>query len=125
MRVFPHFVGPPAHLWGRFRPLRPVVWPSTADRMIMGRLRARSEKSVPASSDASVVDAVGGGAFGGSDEGDDAPRHRGVRIGELLVQRGLVTDEQIDQAVAAQQGTGKRLGRMLVELGIVHERDLA
>ena len=51
--------------------------------------------------------------------------HRGVRIGELLEQRGLVTAEQIDQAVEAQRGTGKRLGRMLVELGFVHERELA
>ncbi|HEY1738744.1 MAG TPA: GspE/PulE family protein [Acidimicrobiia bacterium] len=92
----------------------------------MSRLRARSDKSgspdADALADSVIADAV---APYSPAAGDDAPRHRGVRIGELLEQRGLVTAEQIDQAVEAQRGTGKRLGRTLVELGLVHERDLA
>ncbi len=89
----------------------------------MSRLRARADKDRSPSADAPVDVADALDAY--ENAADDAPRHRGVRIGELLEQRGLVTAEQIEQAVAAQSGTGKRLGRTLVELGFVHERDLA
>src|SRR4051812_199877 len=93
----------------------------------MSRLRARSDKGnlppdAPAEGSVNVWGVETGAA---SDAGNDAPKHKGVRIGELLEQRGLVTHEQIEQAVEAQRGTGKRLGVMLVELGLVHERDLA
>ena len=90
----------------------------------MSRLRARSDRSAT-DADTPVDDAVADAVAPYSQGDGDAPRHRGVRIGELLEQRGLVTAEQIDQAVEAQRGTGKRLGRMLVELGFVHERELA
>ncbi len=56
---------------------------------------------------------------------DSAPKHRGVRIGDLLKTHGLATEEQIEEAVAAQKSTGKKLGHTLVDLGHVHERDLA
>ncbi len=94
----------------------------------MSLLRARGD----AKSDPPVprADAAAGGTTSAhdgamSDSALDAPRHRGVRIGDLLQQRGLATQDQIEQAVAQQRGTGKRLGVMLVELGFVHERDLA
>ncbi len=87
----------------------------------MSRSRSRTDKSPPSTD----VAGTGAPATPAHEAASDAPRHRGVRIGELLEQRGLVTAEQIDQAVEAQRGTGKRLGRMLVELGFVHERDLA
>ena len=56
---------------------------------------------------------------------DDAPKHRGIRIGDLLKQHGLATEEQIEEALATQKTTGKKLGHALVDLGFVHERDLA
>ena len=46
----------------------------------------------------------------------------GLRIGELLVQRGLVTPAQVDEALLQQPTSGKRLGALLVELGMVEER---
>jgi hypothetical protein len=49
----------------------------------------------------------------------------GVRIGELLVQQGLLTPGQLQQALAAQQIFGGRLGTNLVEQGFVSEVDLA
>jgi len=50
----------------------------------------------------------------------------GARLGEMLVQENLVTQEQVVAALeAAKQGTGKRLGQLLVELGNLDERDLA
>ena len=48
---------------------------------------------------------------------------KGVRIGDLLMARGLITQEQIDQALAYQRGSDhhKLLGQILVELKFVTE----
>ena len=48
-----------------------------------------------------------------------------MRIGELLVQQGLVTAVQLDAALAAQHQFGRRVGSMLVELGYLDEDTLA
>lgn len=47
------------------------------------------------------------------------------RIAEILKDQGLITDEQIRQAIAVQQRSSKRLGEILVDLGFVKESDLA
>ena len=46
-------------------------------------------------------------------------------IGTLLVEEGLVTQEQIDSALAEQVNVGAPLGRVLTERGLVSEIDLA
>ena len=43
------------------------------------------------------------------------------RLGERLIEAGLVSAEAIDQALAHQKITGHRLGDCLVELGLVQE----
>ena len=48
-----------------------------------------------------------------------------IKIGDLLVQRGLITSEQLDQALVAQRRSGVRLGVCLVNLGYITERSLA
>jgi len=48
-----------------------------------------------------------------------------LRIGELLVQEGLITTSQLEAALKAQQIFGGRLGTNLVEAGFVSEEDLA
>ena len=40
-------------------------------------------------------------------------------LGALLRDRGLLTEEQLDTAIARQRKTGRRLGHILVELGFV------
>jgi type IV pilus assembly protein PilB len=47
------------------------------------------------------------------------------RIGEILVDMGLVTDEQISEALGRQKETRKRLGQILVDDKYVTELDLA
>ncbi|MGQ0826159.1 MAG: GspE/PulE family protein [Actinomycetota bacterium] len=56
--------------------------------------------------------------------GSDGPSHSGTPLGELLVGRGLVTEEQLKQALLDQAGSGKRLGHILVDLGLISERTL-
>ena len=46
-------------------------------------------------------------------------------LGRLLVERGLLTDLELEQALAEQQTTGKRLGETIVALGFVSGPDLA
>ena len=48
-----------------------------------------------------------------------------MRIGELLVQAGLITDEQVEQALTAQRIHGGRLGTNLIVMGLVTESQLA
>ncbi len=46
-------------------------------------------------------------------------------LGEVLLAKGLVSHEQLDDALLKQRVSGKRLGALLVELGALDERDLA
>jgi len=52
---------------------------------------------------------------------------KAVRIGDLLLERGIVTDEQVQQALAFQRNRGhkKLLGEVLVELEFVSELQVA
>lgn len=50
---------------------------------------------------------------------------RGVPLGQLLVERQLVTEEQLAVALAEQERTGKPLGRVLVDLELVNEATVA
>ena len=45
-------------------------------------------------------------------------------LGDVLVDEGLITQEQLDTAIAEQQRLGRSLGRVLVDLGLVRETDL-
>ena len=46
------------------------------------------------------------------------------RLGELLVREGLITREQLQQALEQQQGSGQRLGYVLVKSGMVQEIEI-
>ncbi len=45
-------------------------------------------------------------------------------LGKLLLDRGLITESQLQQALDEQRYTGKLLGRTMVELGFVKEEDI-
>lgn len=47
------------------------------------------------------------------------------KIGELLVEAGLVTLEQLENALKIQKNKNKRLGKLLIELGYVNELQVA
>jgi type IV pilus assembly protein PilB len=48
----------------------------------------------------------------------------GGRLGDLLIQRGLVTSTEVDEAVQQQAGSGRRLGEVLVDMRVLDERGL-
>ncbi|MDT8281173.1 MAG: ATPase, T2SS/T4P/T4SS family [Gammaproteobacteria bacterium] len=47
-----------------------------------------------------------------------------VRIGDLLIDNGLITQQQLEIALKEQHNTGQKLGRTLVDLGYVVEKDI-
>ncbi len=47
------------------------------------------------------------------------------RLGELLLEEGLVKEEQINEALKKQHETGELLGEVLVRLGYIGEGDIA
>src|SRR5215203_3315739 len=48
----------------------------------------------------------------------------GDRLGEILLREGLVTREQLAQALTEQKNTKHRLGYVLVKLGLVQELEI-
>jgi chromosome segregation ATPase len=48
-----------------------------------------------------------------------------TRIGDLFVSKGLVSAEQVAEALRLQSSTGKRLGEVLVDQGLISRMDLA
>lgn len=47
-----------------------------------------------------------------------------IRLGDLLVQQGIINEEQLMQTLSAQKESGRKLGFMLIELGFVTENQL-
>jgi type IV pilus assembly protein PilB len=46
------------------------------------------------------------------------------QLGEVLLDEGLITQEQLGTAVAEQERVGRSLGRVLIDLGLIREPDL-
>ena len=46
------------------------------------------------------------------------------KIGQLLLEKGLINDHQLEQALEEQKLTGKLLGRIFVDMGLVKEDDI-
>lgn len=47
-----------------------------------------------------------------------------IRLGDLLVQNSIITEDQLSQALAAQRESGRKLGHVLIEHGMVSEQQL-
>ena len=47
-----------------------------------------------------------------------------MSVGEILLEKGKITPEHLQTALAARKGSGERLDRILVRLGYVDERDV-
>lgn len=47
-----------------------------------------------------------------------------IRLGDMLVERGHISGEQLEEALANQKVSGQKLGRILIENGYVKEDDM-
>ncbi len=48
-----------------------------------------------------------------------------IRLGDLLIQQGLLTQEQLTNALTEQKVTGRKLGRVIVDSGLVTEEGIS
>ena len=51
-------------------------------------------------------------------------RYNKIRLGDCLVQKGLLTEEQLNNALQEQKNKGLKLGETVVTLGYVEENDV-
>jgi type IV pilus assembly protein PilB len=49
------------------------------------------------------------------------PKEKYLRLGELLLKEGIITQAQLEQAIRVQKQEGGRLGEILIRLGILKE----
>ena len=56
---------------------------------------------------------------------EDFPETGHLPLGQLLLRKKLIRQEQLNQALQAQQRTGERLGRILVSMGSINRLSLA
>ena len=47
-----------------------------------------------------------------------------VKLGEMLVKAGLISSDQLQEALGAQKSSGEKLGYVLVSLGYVKEDEI-
>jgi general secretion pathway protein E len=47
-----------------------------------------------------------------------------MRLGEILIERRLITQEDLDRALELQRERGDKLGKILIDLGFVAQRDV-
>lgn len=60
-----------------------------------------------------------------SEQKPAATRPRKVRLGDLLIEHGIITQDQLQAALVNQKKTGRKLGRELIETGVLSEDQLA
>jgi len=48
-----------------------------------------------------------------------------LKLGEILIEAGLITQDQLDNALILQKGKHKKLGKVIVELGYVNDFQIA
>ncbi|MDC8784458.1 GspE/PulE family protein [Roseateles koreensis] len=58
-----------------------------------------------------------------SDNASNPPQK--MRLGDVLVQQQLISEQQLQQALELQRATGKKLGRLLIDAGLITEEALA
>jgi len=49
---------------------------------------------------------------------------RQMKLGELLMHEGVITQKQLEDALADQQQTRRRIGRILIDMGVISEEKL-
>jgi MSHA biogenesis protein MshE len=53
-----------------------------------------------------------------------AEHKKRVRLGDLLLEKKLISEQQLKEALEEQRVSGRKLGRVLIDIGVVAEADL-
>jgi MSHA biogenesis protein MshE len=53
-----------------------------------------------------------------------AATRKKIRIGDLLVEHKVISEEQLKKALADQKTSGRKLGKVLIENGFVEEEKM-
>src|SRR3989338_7633954 len=48
-----------------------------------------------------------------------------LKLGEILIRQGLITEKQLQEAIVAQKKEKGRIGEVLVKLGLITEEHIA
>lgn len=51
-------------------------------------------------------------------------RYNKIRLGDCLIQKGMINEEQLNQALLKQKEIGAKLGETIVDMGLVSENDM-
>ncbi|MBQ3545320.1 MAG: Flp pilus assembly complex ATPase component TadA [Lachnospiraceae bacterium] len=51
-------------------------------------------------------------------------RYNKIRLGDCLVQKGMINEEQLEQALVKQKENGTKLGETIVDMGLVSENEM-
>jgi type IV pilus assembly protein PilB len=57
-------------------------------------------------------------------EGMATTRRKPKQLGQILIEQGLITEEQLQAALEVHHRTPKSLGRVLIDMGLIREADL-
>ncbi len=57
-------------------------------------------------------------------DGEDSTAGGRKRLGDILIDRGLLSDEQLKDALTKQRESNQKLGEVLIEQGLITERDV-
>ena len=52
-------------------------------------------------------------------------KRKKLRLGDVLVQNGVITEEDLQRGLERQKGSGRKLGETLVDEGITTEENIA
>lgn len=52
-------------------------------------------------------------------------KRKKIRIGDVLLKAGVITEEQLQTALSRQKGSGRKLGETLIDEGLVSEEEIA
>jgi type IV pilus assembly protein PilB len=108
----------------------PVVDEPVVDEVVVPAPQAEFDASEQAEVDAFVAEAEAAEEHA-APKADGSHWERRVRterfgrIGTTLIERGLITNEQLDEALEVQRISGRRVGDILVELGALSPFELA
>jgi len=91
----------------------------------MGFLRTRRAAMEAFEAHVHGVDTMAAAPSDGAPSPQVPGGRRTRRLGEILMEAGLLTPEQLQQALEAQATSGRRLGDQLVTSGLLDERTLA